>query len=96
MRKPVVGIILATVLSATGVAGCISTLANSPLVIEHLQVVSAGHTGCLPADNAISNVSAKADGSGVWNATCKGKTYLCSAAGSTGNSESFSCAPVAQ
>lgn len=76
-------------------AGCIS--ANSPVVQEHLKTVSAGHTGCAPEDNVISNVNAKLDGSGTWNATCKGKTYLCSAVSTVGgHSESYSCAPVAQ
>ena len=59
-------------------------------------MVSAGHTGCMPEDNVISNVVANLDGSGTWNATCKGRVYLCSAVGSVGNSESYSCAPVAQ
>jgi hypothetical protein len=70
--------------------------ASSPAVLEKLQVVSSGHTGCLPEDNQISIVWAKADGSGLWKATCKGKTYLCSAVASTGGSEAFSCAPEAQ
>jgi hypothetical protein len=43
----------------------------------------------------LSNVSLSGDGGGLWNATCKGKVYLCSAAGSVGGSSSFSCAPVA-
>ena len=58
--------------------------------------MSAGHTGCAPEENTLSNVSADSDGSGMWNATCKGKSYLCTAVASVGNSESFSCAPVAQ
>ncbi len=69
---------------------------SSPLVQARLKLISAGHTGCLPDDNEITNVSSKADGSGIWNATCKGRTYLCTAVGSVGNSESFSCAPVPQ
>ena len=79
-----------------GVSGC-TALANSPMVTRQLQIVSAGHTGCLPEDNQLSNINASADGSGTWNATCKGKVYLCSAISSAGsNSESYSCAPVAQ
>jgi hypothetical protein len=32
---------------------------DSPLVIQHLQMVSAGHSGCLPEQNEISGVVAK-------------------------------------
>jgi hypothetical protein len=66
-----------------GMAGC------AAMVEKQLQTVSAGHTGCPPAENEISNIG----GHITWNATCKGKVYLCSGV-STG--ESFSCAPVAQ
>ena len=76
--------------------GCIPLSAKSRIVVERLQMVSAGHTGCLPGANDISNVKMNLDGSGLWNATCSGRTYLCSAVGSTRGSESFSCAPVAQ
>ena len=78
-----------------GSAGCVS-VANSPLVVKQLKMVSAGHTGCLPDENEISIVNIGLDGSGLWNASCKGKVYLCSAVGSVGNSESYSCAPVAK
>jgi len=77
------------------ITGC-SVMANSPIIVNKLKIVSAGHTGCLPDQNEISNVNASPDGSGTWNATCKGKVYLCSAVRSVGNSESYSCAPVAQ
>jgi hypothetical protein len=77
------------------IAGC-AFIANSPMVVKKLKIVSAGHTGCLPDENEISNVNSSPDGSGTWNATCKGKVYLCSAVASVGNSESFSCAPVAR
>jgi len=85
-------ILVSTMLA--GLGGCVS--GNSPMVQERLKMVSAGHTGCMPAENVISNVAANLDGSGTWNATCKGKVYLCSAVGSVGNSESYSCAPAAQ
>jgi hypothetical protein len=78
-----------------GISGCVA-IANSPMVARQLKIVSAGHTGCLPDDNELSNVSLSGDGSGIWNATCKGKIYLCSAAGSVNGNSSFSCAPVAQ
>ena len=60
-------------------------------VTTRMQFVSAGYTGCLPQENDISNTTTNLNGSIIWNATCKGKTYLCS----TVNSESYSCAPVA-
>lgn len=70
--------------------------ADSPTMTKGLQMISAGHTGCLPEENEISNVKMNLDGSGTWNATCKGKTYLCSAFLGVSKSESYSCAPVAQ
>ena len=86
---------LPVICAATG--GCFTRVtADSPIIIQRLQMVSAGHTGCVPEENEITKVKANLDGSGLWYATCKGKTYLCSAVGSTGGSESFSCAPLAQ
>ena len=79
-----------------GISGCVAVTADSPLIARQLKIASAGHTGCLPDDNELSNVSLSGDGSGIWNATCKGKVYLCSAVGSAGSyAESFSCAPAA-
>jgi len=81
----------------TALAGCApQLLASSPIISKKLQLVSAGHTGCVPEENQISQLSMSLDGSGMWYVTCKSKTYLCSAVGTTGGSESFSCAPVAQ
>jgi hypothetical protein len=90
----VIAIVAATLAMETG---CVTRLAaNSPIIVNRLKLVSAGHTGCLPDANEISNVTANLDGSGMWNATCNGKTYLCTAVASVGSSESFSCAPAAQ
>jgi len=86
--------VIAVLLTVTG--GCVPLSTNSPIVQDRLKLVSAGHTGCMPDENLISNVVAHPDGSGTWNATCKGKAYLCTAVSSIGHSESFSCAPVAQ
>jgi hypothetical protein len=88
--KPIV--LLGTLVAGT--SGCVSV--NSPIVQEKLKTVSAGYTGCIPEENVLSNVAAKYDGSGTWNATCKGKTYLCSAVATVDKSESFHCAPMAQ
>lgn len=95
MTRPKVRIVVAAAIAITSSA-CISLSADSPLVQAKLRTVSAGYTGCNPDENVLTNVAAKADGSGTWNATCKGKTYLCSAVGTVNNSESFHCAPVAQ
>ena len=77
-------------------AGCVTPSPDAPEVLQALKMVSAGHTGCLPDDNEITHVSPVRDGSGTWNATCKGRTYLCSAFRAVGGSQSYSCAPVAQ
>lgn len=89
---------IAILATAVAVAtGCAAHMrASSPIILKRLQLVSAGHTGCLPEANEISNVTLSFDGSGIWNATCKATTYLCTTVGSVGSSESFSCAPVAQ
>jgi hypothetical protein len=66
------------------------------MIEKHLKYVSSGHTGCLPDENEISNLNVDLLGGGTWNATCKGKVYLCSAFSSGEKSESYSCAPVAR
>jgi hypothetical protein len=84
-------LVLPALLSMTG---CVSmaSLANSPAVINQLKIRSAGFTGCAADDNEISNVSPQPNGSGTWNATCKGKVYLCSQGSSEGHAGSYSCA----
>jgi hypothetical protein len=62
----------------TGVSGCATT--------GDLKFISAGHTGCTPDQLTISNVQRFG---ALWNATCNGKTYLCSRAGT---SSDYSCA----
>jgi hypothetical protein len=92
---------VAVLLIALATGGCATRAdltamaSNSPIVVEDLKVVSAEHTGCLPDDNQISIISAKADGSGLWTAACKGKTYLCSTVATAGVS-AYSCAPQAE
>jgi len=78
----VVALIAAALTSA---AGCVST--------DRLKTISAGHTGCLPDQIDITNVTETSDGGATWNATCKGQIYLCSGA-SAGQSVTFSCAPA--
>jgi hypothetical protein len=50
--------------------------------VKNAQQASAGHTGCVPEENEITNVTNM-----TWNATCKGTVYLCSMSG-----KSVSCA----
>jgi hypothetical protein len=69
-----------------GLCGCAST--------PELQDVSAGYTGCLPDENQITNLK-QSLGVTTWNATCKGKIYLCSAVGNSRESTSQHCASVA-
>jgi hypothetical protein len=95
MTSAALRVILIVALSS-GASGCVPLSANSPMIQDRLKVISAGHTGCAPDENLLSNVVAHSDGSGIWNATCKGKMYLCTAVVSDGHSESISCAPVAQ
>ncbi len=57
------------------------------------QIVSAGYTGCKPADNVISNASLA--WGGMWQATCKGKTYRCTSDSAVGG-RSFACAPLVE
>jgi hypothetical protein len=77
----------------TVTSGCVnSPVANQPIVTGRLQMISAGYTGCQPEDNLISNTVGHLNGSQLWNATCKGKVYLCSGV----DTAAHSCAPVAQ
>jgi|SRR5215469_4328710 len=79
------------------VTACVTvpaSVAESPSMTGPLQMISAGHTGCMPADNRISGVQMQFNGSGTWNATCNDKAYLCSAFQGASSSESYSCAPA--
>ena len=78
-------------------AGCVTVSPDSPLIKNKLQMVSAGYTGSMPAENQIANVNMiDLAGDSTWNATCKAKTYLCSSVGTVNGGTTFSCAPVAQ
>jgi hypothetical protein len=76
--------------------GCVQLGVGAPNIQDKLKMVSAGYTGCIPEENALTNIEPNLDGSGTWNATCKGKTYLCSTIRTTGESQSYHCAPAAQ
>jgi hypothetical protein len=78
-----------------GLVGCVPITVNSPMVQSQLKTISAGHTGCAPADNELSNVN-DAPNSVTWNATCNGKVYLCTGVSDLSNARTYSCAPVAQ
>jgi hypothetical protein len=89
---------IATVLvTPATVPSCVSmsTPAKLPAIKDELQLASAGHTGCLPGENEISNSNVNASGTGTWNATCKGRVYLCSAVSSGNQALEYSCAPIA-
>jgi hypothetical protein len=65
-----------------GMTACVST--------GQLQLISAGHTGCMPDQITISN----AKGDAMWTATCNGKAYLCTGVSTGKNSADYSCAPA--
>jgi hypothetical protein len=97
MKMHRLGSIVLSLSFALSASGCFVT--RTPMVQEQLRTVSAGYTGCMPDDNTLSNVAASLNGSITWNASCKGKAYLCSgvsSGNSAGQSESYHCAPVAQ
>jgi hypothetical protein len=77
---------------------CVSMSAPAKLaaIKPDLQLASAGHTGCLPSENDISNSTVSRSDTGTWNAPCKGRGYLCSAVSSGNQAFEYSCAPVAQ
>jgi hypothetical protein len=76
-------IILATLVGATACA----------LTDGDLKALSAGHIGCAPEQLTISNRRANA-GVLLWDASCNGKTYLCSQAITGKSSAEYSCAPA--
>jgi len=71
------GILIPALIS---LCGCVA------MAIPSLQSESAGYTGCPPEENQITNVQTILGTPTTYNASCKGKTYLCSAG---------HCAPVA-
>jgi hypothetical protein len=76
-------------------AGCAPMSANSPVLKEKLQRVSADYTGCPVDDNVISDVVTQPGNSGTWTATCKGNVFHCVANGVPGGHDSFTCRPAA-
>jgi hypothetical protein len=74
-------VVFAVMLSATA---CVS-------LTDQLKTASAGHTGCAPEQLTISNLRSSGGGL-LWNATCNGKTYLCSEVTSGKSSAEYSCA----
>ena len=75
-------------------ASCALPSADSPAIQSKLKLVSAGHTGCQPEENVISNVISSLNGDGQWYATCKGKTYLCTTIGTATGAQPYSSAPL--
>jgi hypothetical protein len=81
-------VLMATVMLVTllGASACVT-------VTDHLKAVSAGHTGCVPERLTISNIRSAGDAI-LWDATCNGKTYLCSDVTTGKSSDEYSCAPA--
>lgn len=83
-------------LLAHALSGCAPV--NNPDAVpglkDAMQLISAGHTGCQPAENELSSVTLRPDGSGQWNATCRGRVYLCTTFKGVNPSSSYSCAPA--
>jgi hypothetical protein len=90
--------VVTVVITLASASGCMSgnAPAKLPDIKSDLQLASAGHTGCLPGENEITNSDVKVNGTGTWNATCKGRTYLCAAVSSGNQAYEYSCAQVAQ
>jgi hypothetical protein len=78
---PTVVIMLATLLGATACA----------VSDDQLKALSAGHIGCAPEQIAVANRRV-AEGVLLWNASCNGKTYLCSQVITGKSSNEYSCA----
>lgn len=78
-----VAVSVATLLGATACA----------LSDNDLKAASAGHIGCAPEQMTISNRRASA-GALLWDASCNGKTYLCSLVSTGKSSGEYSCAPA--
>jgi len=55
----------------------------------NLAAVSAGHVGCAPANIEISDYDAVGMNAASWTATCGGREFACSGAGT-----SLSCSPI--
>ena len=72
--------------------GCVPSV-NTPGIPDELKTISAGHTGCVPEENELSNVKF-AGSDTTWNATCKGRMYLCTGVSDLSNAHSYSCAPA--
>jgi hypothetical protein len=85
-----------SVFLALMLGGCIPLQPGSSFVQDKLKTASAGFTGCMPDDNSITNVSGYPVGNFTWNATCKDKTYLCSAVQSYDNPAQYHCAPAVE
>jgi hypothetical protein len=84
----------ATVCLSLLVGACAPIPVNSPMVLDKLKLISAGYTGCVPDENTLTNATASLDGSGQWNATCKGQTWLCTSVGQVDGGAQYHCAPA--
>lgn len=76
--------------------GCVtpSNVNKSEFAKEKIRYMSAGSTGCLPADMDVEFIEPKWNVHGVWTVTCKSNVYVCSASGVDQNVAS--CSPLAK
>lgn len=86
MTSSPLSMVVVTLSVLLGVTACVSAT-------DQLKTISAGHTGCAPEQLTISNIRSTPGGN-LWNATCNGKTYLCSAVRTGNSSDEYSCAPA--
>jgi hypothetical protein len=90
--RPNAACALGALLALPLASGCVPVSLNNSGTQSHYQILTAGHTGCVPEENQLSNLVIRGNGDGTWNAVCNGKTYLCSVTGQ--EHETASCAPA--
>jgi hypothetical protein len=76
-------------------APIVAILPGCVVSTDRMKALSAGQTGCLPDAIEVSNRQGVTGGY-MWNATCNGRRYLCTALPSGKNSSQASCALAAQ
>lgn len=79
----------------TILASIVTILVSCVVSTDRMKTLSAGQTGCLPDAIEVSNRQGVTGGY-MWNATCNGRKYLCTALVSGKNSSQVSCALAAQ
>lgn len=78
-----------------GILAAIAAVSAACVSPARLQSQSAGQTGCAPDAIEVTQPQGITGGY-MWNATCSGKKYLCTALSSGKSSAQVSCAVAAQ